>query len=41
LLLSLAAGGFVYVAMFPINNCLGDREKELVNRFCKRRIFKM
>lgn len=38
---SLAVGSFVYVIMSLINQFFDDREKELVNRFCKRQIFKV
>ena len=36
---SLVAGAVVYVGMCLVNNFLNDDEKELVNRFCKRRVF--
>jgi len=38
---SLVSGGVVYVAMSMVNHFFDDREKELVNRFCKRQIFKV
>ena len=40
ILASLITGGIAYVAMSLVNNFFDDREKELVNRFCKRQIFK-
>ncbi len=41
MLASLAAGSITYMVMFIVNNPLQTSEKELVNRFCKRRIFKV
>jgi|GEM_PF-2197826 len=41
MLVSLVAGSITYMFMFIINNPLQTSEKELVNRFCKRRIFKV
>ena len=38
--LAISAGTIVYIAMFFFNNFLDDREKELVNQFCKQQIFK-
>ena len=39
--MSLVAGSIVYVAMSLVNHFFDDREKELVNRFCKLQIFKI
>jgi len=36
---SLIVGTCAYIGMFLMNNCLDVRDRELVNRFCKRRIF--
>ncbi len=41
LLLSIFTGGFVYLFMSYINNFMNDFMKDLVNRFLKRRIFKV
>lgn len=38
---SLITGAFAYIAMSLVNHFFDDREKELVNRFCKRQIFKI
>jgi len=38
---SLITGGIVYFAMSFVNNYFDEREKDLVNRFCKRQIFKV
>jgi len=39
--LSLIIGAIIYLAMSLVNQFFDDREKELVNRFCKRQIFKV
>jgi len=41
LIASLITGGIVYVAMSFVNNYFDEREKDLVNRFCKLQIFKV
>lgn len=38
---SLATGAIVYVVMSLVYHFFDDREKELVNRFCKRQVFKV
>lgn len=38
---SLASGFFVYVALSLLNPFFDDREKDMVNRFLKRRVFKV
>jgi O-antigen/teichoic acid export membrane protein len=39
--LSFITGGIVYILMSWVNQFFDDREKELVNRFCKRQIFRV
>jgi len=41
MLLSLVAGGIVYLGLFSINNGLNQTEKVLINKFLKRRLFKV
>ncbi len=38
---SLAIGFIVYVAMSLVNHFFDDREKELINKFCRRQVFKI
>ena len=41
MLASLVTGTIVYIVMSLVFHFLDDREKELVNRFCKLQLFKV